>query len=158
MSPGNLQKMAANIDARVGMEFELIVPGVEDEEEEFDPEPDYDADESFPTGRGWTRDIISFFRGGDMGNSTGTIQRAIDSLNEDFYAWIDEDQEEYINSDEGRDRAIEIARDNVDPEEYEQDPEGAIQQYLEYNDERIRDEIVDEYNEDLDSTFERWLD
>ena len=158
MSPGNLTKMAKNIDARVGMEFELIVPGVENEEEELDSEPDYDADESFPTGRGWTRDIISFFRGGDMGNSTGTIQRAIDSLNEDFYAWIDEDQEEYINSDEGRNRAIEIARDNVDPEEYEQDPEGVIQQYLEYNDGRIRDELIDEYNDDLDSKFERWLD
>jgi hypothetical protein len=158
MSPGNLTKMAKNIDARVGMEFELIVPGVESDEEEYESEPDYDADESFPTGPGWTRDVISFFRGGDMGNSTGTIQRAIDSLNEDFYAWIDEDQEEYINSDEGRNRAIEIARDNVDPEEYEQDPEGVIQQYLEYNDERIRDELVDEYNDDLDSKFERWLD
>jgi hypothetical protein len=158
MSPTNLAKMAKNIDARAGMEFELIVPGVESDEEEYESEPDYDADESFPTGRGWQRDIISFFRGGDMGNSTGTIQRAIDSLNEDFYAWIDEDQEEYINSDEGRNRAIEIARDNVDPEEYEQDPEGVIQQYLEYNDERIRDELVDEYNDDLDSKFERWLD
>jgi len=158
MSPTNLAKMAKNIDARAGMEFELIVPGVESDEEEYESEPDYDADESFPTGRGWQRDIISFFRGGDMGNSTGTIQRAIDSLNEDFYAWIDEDQEEYINSDEGRNRAIEIARDNVDPEEYEQDPEGVIQQYLEYNDERIRDELIDEYNDDLDSKFERWLD
>ena len=158
MSPTNLAKMAKNIDARAGMEFELIVPGVESDEEEYESEPDYDADESFPTGRGWQRDIISFFRGGDMGNSTGTIQRATDSLNEDFYAWIDEDQEEYINSDEGRNRAIEIARDNVDPEEYEQDPEGVIQQYLEYNDERIRDELVDEYNDDLDSKFERWLD
>jgi hypothetical protein len=158
MSPGNLTKLAKNIDARVGMEFELIVPGVEEQEEEFESEPDYDADERFPTGRGWTRDIIDFFRGGDIGNSTGTIQRAIDSLNEDFYAWIEEDQEEYINSDEGRNRAIEIAIDNVDPEEYEQDPEGAIQQYLEYNDERIRDELVDEYNDDLDSKFELWLD
>jgi hypothetical protein len=77
MSPTNLAKMAKNIDARAGMEFELIVPGVESDEEEYESEPDYDADESFPTGRGWQRDIISFFRGGDMGNSTGTIQRAI---------------------------------------------------------------------------------
>ena len=158
MSPTNLSKMAANIDARVGMEFELIVPGVENEEEEFDPEPDYDADESFPVGPGWTRDVISFFRGGDMGNSTSLIQRRIDELNENFWSWMDEQQEDWINSDEGRDRAIEIARDNVDPEEYEQDPEGAIQQYLEYNDERIRDELVDEFRDDADDKFVEYLD
>jgi hypothetical protein len=158
MSPTNLSKMAKNIDARVGMEFELIVPGFREEENEFESEPDYEADESFPTGPGWTRDVISFFRGGEMGNSTRTIQSAIDSLNEDFYSWVDEDQEEYINSVEGRDRAIEIARNNVDTEDYENDPEGAIRQYLEQNDDRIRDELIDEYNDDLDSKFEEWLD
>jgi len=158
MSPGNLTKMAKNIDARVGMEFELIVPGVENEEEEFDPEPDYEVDESFPIGPGWTRDVISFFRGGDMGNSTSYIQRAIDSLNENFWDWMSEQEEDWINSDEGRDRAIEIARDNVDPEEYEQDPEGAMQQYLDHNEERIRDELADEFRDDADSHFERYLD
>jgi len=159
MSPGNLTKMAANIDARVGMEFELIVPGVEsEEEEEYDPEPDYEVDESFPIGPGWTRDVISFFRGGDMGNSTSYIQRAIDSLNENFWDWMDEQQEDWINSDEGQERALEIARDNVDPEEYEQDPEGAIRQYLDHNEERIRDELADEFRDDADSHFERYLD
>ena len=50
MSPTNLSKMAKTIDARVGMEFELIVPNAQGEEEnEFESEPDYDADESFPT-------------------------------------------------------------------------------------------------------------
>ena len=80
MSPTNLKKMARDIDARAGMEFELIVPGVEGDQDEYESEPDYEADERFPTGPGWTRDIISFFRGGDMGNSTGTIQRSIDRL------------------------------------------------------------------------------
>jgi len=160
MSPGNLQKMAANIDARAGMEFELIVPGVENEEEEYDSEPDYEMDESFPTGRGWTRDLIDFFRGGDMGNSTSTIQRAIDSLNEDFYAWIEEDQEEYINSDEGRERALEIATDNVSENDYEttEEYEQAIRDYMDENQGDIQDQLIDEYNEDLDSKFEEWLD
>jgi hypothetical protein len=159
MSPTNLAKMVKGIDARVGMEFELIVPNVDNpDEDEYESEPDYDANESFPTGPGWTRDVIDFFRGGDMGNSRALIQRQIDELNENFYAWVDEDQEEYINSVEGRDRAIEIARNNVDTEDYENDPEGAIRQYLEQNDDRIRDELIDEYNDNLDSKFEEWLD
>jgi hypothetical protein len=160
MSPGNLQKMAANIDARAGMEFELIVPDVENEEQEYDSEPDYEMDESFPTGRGWQRDIIDFFRGGDMGNSTSTIQRAIDSLNEDFYAWIDEDQEEFINSIEARDRAIELAADSVDRADYESDDEyrDAVLQYADENQGDIQDQLIDEYNEDLSSKFEEWLD
>lgn len=159
MSPTNLAKMAKNIDARVGMEFELIVPNAQGEEEnEFESEPDYDADESFPTGPGWTRDVISFFRGGMVSNSTRSIQRAIDDLNENFLAWTDEDQEEYINSDAGRARAIEIARDNVDTEDYERDPEGAIRKYLDDNEDSIRDQLRDEYNEDLDSKFTEWLE
>ena len=160
MSPTNLSKMAKNIDARVGIEFELIVPGVEGDEDEFESEPDMDADESFPTGPGWTRDVISFFRGGDMGNSTGTIQRAIDSLNEDFYAWVDEDQEEYINSNEGQARIREIAIDNVDKDDYDSDEEYdlALQTYIDENESDIRDQLIDEYNDDLDSKFEEWLD
>ena len=123
MSPGNLKKMAQGIDARAGMEFELIVPGVEEEEEEFDPEPDYEVDEGFPVGRGWQRDVISFFRGGDMGNSTSTIQRAIDSLNEDFWSWMDEAEEDFISSPAGQERVREIATDNVDPSDYDEDSE-----------------------------------
>ena len=159
MSPGRLAQMVKDIDARAGMEFELIVPGVEDsDDEEYQSEPDYDADESFPTGRGWQREVMNFFRGGDMSNSTRSIQNSLEDLNGSFLEWVDENQEEYINSDEGRARAIEIARDNVDTEDYENDPEGAIRQYLEQNDVRIRDELIDEYNDDLDSKFEEWLD
>jgi hypothetical protein len=160
MSPTNLARMAKNIDARAGMEFELIVPGVEDQEQEYESEPDYDMDESFPTGPGWTRDVISFFRGGDMGNSTSYIQRAIDSLNEDFYAWIGDDQEEFINSVEGRDRAVELAADSVDRADYESDDEyrDAVLQYADENEGDIRDQLIDEYNDDLDSKFVEWLD
>ena len=161
MSPTNLSKMAKNIDARVGMEFELIVPGVENpDNDEYESEPDYDADESFPTGPGWIRDVVDFFRGGEMGNSRSTIERQIDALNEDFYSWVDEDQEEYINSTVGQDRIRSIAMDNVDRDDYDTDEEyvAAIQAYIEENEGDIRDQLVDEYNEDLDSKFEEWLD
>ena len=162
MSPGNLKKMAQGIDARAGMEFELIVPGVEDEEEEFDSEPDYEVDEGFPTGRGWQRDVISFFRGGEMGNSTSTIQRAIDSLNEDFWSWMDEAEEDFSSSPQGYQRVREIATDNVDPGDYDEDSERelqqAIQAYIDENEEHIRDEISQEFRDDADTLFERWLD
>ena len=163
MSPTNLSKMVKNIDARVGMEFELIVPGVEEEEEEeYDSEPDYDADEGFPVGRGWQREVISFFRGGDMGNSTSTIQRAIDSLNEDFWSWMDEAEQDFIASPAGQERIREIAIDNVDPSDYDEDSERelqqAIQDYLDQNEDYIRDEISQEFRDDADTLFERWLD
>jgi hypothetical protein len=161
MSPTNLAKMVKGIDARVGMEFELIVPNVDNpDEDEYESEPDYDANESFPTGPGWTRDVIDFFRGGDMGNSRALIQRQIDELNENFYAWVDEDQEEFINSVEGQDRITEIAGSNVDRSDYDTDEEyvAAIQAYIDENEDYIRDELIDEYNDNLDSKFEEWLD
>ena len=161
MSPTNLSKMAKNIDARVGMEFELIVPNAQGEEEnEFESEPDYDADESFPTGPGWTRDVISFFRGGMVSNSTRSIQRAIDDLNENFLAWTDEQEEEFLASNEGRERAIEIATSNVNRDDFETDEEyeTAVREYLTDNEDDIRDELLDEFRDDLDSKFEEWLE
>jgi len=161
MSPGNLAKMSKNIDARVGMEFELIVPNADtDDEDEFESEPDYDADERFPTGQGWTRDIMDFFRGGEMGSSTREIQRAIDNLNDDFYTWVDEDQGNFINSADGVARAREIALDNINQDDYDSPEElrKALEDYLDENQDSIRDQIIDEYNEDLDSKFEEWLD
>ena len=161
MSPTNLSKMAKNIDARVGMEFELIVPNAQGEEEnEFESEPDYDADESFPTGPGWTNEIMSFFRGGEVSNSTRSIQRAIDELNENFLAWTDEQEEEFIASNEGQERAIEIATSNVSRDDFETDEEyeTAVREYLTDNKDDIRDELLDEFRDDLDSKFEEWLE
>ena len=161
MSPTNLAKMAKNIDARVGMEFELIVPNAQGEEEnEFESEPDYDADESFPTGPGWTNEIMSFFRGGEVSNSTRSIQRAIDELNENFLAWTDEQEEEFIASNEGQERAIEIATSNVSRDDFETDEEyeTAVREYLTDNKDDIRDELLDEFRDDLDSKFEEWLE
>jgi hypothetical protein len=160
MSPTNLAKMAKNIDARAGMEFELIVPGVENEEEEYESEPDYDMDESFPTGRGWQRDIIDFFRGGDMGNSTRSIQRAIDELNENFWSWMDDESENFINSDEGQERAMEIATDNVSEDDYEttEEYQAALTDYINDNSDNIRDRLLDEFRDDADSHFERFLE
>lgn len=160
MSPTNLAKMAKNIDARVGMEFELIVPGAEGDEDEYESEPDYDMDEGFPTGPGWDRDVISFFRGGSMASSTREIQRAIDALNEDFYGWIGDQEEEFMSSDEGQARAREIAYDNIDKDAYDTEEEltRAVQDYIDNNEDRIRDQLIDEFRDDLDDKFVEWLE
>ena len=161
MSPTNLAKMVKGIDARVGMEFELIVPNVEgDDEEEYESEPDMDADERFPVGPGWERDVMSFFRGGSMGNSTRSIQQAIDELNENFYEWLSDQEEEYINSAKGQDSIRKIATDNVDRNDYESDEEYdlALQEFIDHNEDRIREELIDEFRDDLDDHFYRWLD
>jgi hypothetical protein len=158
MSPSNLARMAKDIDARAGLEFELVVPDIEGEQEELDPEPDYDVDERFPTGPGWRREVINFFRGGDSPNSTGYIERQLNQFDENFYGWLEDELENYLDSAEGRERAIEIARENVDAEEYEQDPEGAMQRYLDDNQDSIREQIEEEFRDDTDSHFERYLE
>jgi hypothetical protein len=100
MSPTNLKKMAAETGAMAGMEFEMYVPNAGEEDDDYDDniEADYDMDESFPTGRGWQREVIDFFRGGDHGNSTSTIQRALDILSEDYWTWKDENFEEWYDN------------------------------------------------------------
>jgi hypothetical protein len=160
MSPGNLQKMAANIDAQVGMEFELIIPNYYDSDDEIESEPDYDYDERFPVGPGWDRDVVAFFTGGDMGNSRSYVQRKIDELNENFWGWLEDEVENYISSDAGNERALEIAADNVSEDDYEttEEYEAALREFLEHNEERIRDELADEYRDDADSHFERYID
>ena len=160
MSPSNLARMAKDIDARAGLEFELVIPDFEGEQEELDPEPDYDMDERFPVGRGWRREVIDFFRGGDSPNSTGYIERQLTDLEENFYGWFDDESENFINSDEGRERALEIAADNVSEDDYEttEQYEAALIEYIDNNGDNIRDTLLDEYREDMDSHWERYLE
>lgn len=99
MSPSNLARMAKDIDARVGMEFELIVPDVEGAEDEYDPEIDWDADESISYGN-WRSDITNFFRGGDSPNTTGSINFVLDSIQEEFDSWLDEKWQDVVTSDD----------------------------------------------------------
>jgi len=101
MSPSNLRKMAAKTGAIAGMEFEMYVPGAaEADEDEYGSEPDYEMDESFPTGRGYQSEVIDFFRGGDGGSPRSTIQRALDVLSEDYWSWKEENFEEWLNDND----------------------------------------------------------
>lgn len=84
MSPSSLQRLAKNIDARAGMEFEMIVPET-DTEDEAESEPNYDSDE-----RAHDIDsIIEFFHDGDW-NSRHDVARLRNRLREDYEEWMHE--------------------------------------------------------------------
>ena len=82
MSPTNLRELASGIAARVGIEFELVVPGYQSGEDSG--EPDYDTNES--TRNSDIRDVVAFFDRGDM-NSSGQIKRFEQELQEKFHEW-----------------------------------------------------------------------
>ena len=84
MSPSNLQKLAADISARAGMEFEMIVPDVAGGDDDDYPEPDYDSNES----TGSFQSIREFFLG--EYNSRREVDSVISKLEEEFYEWWDE--------------------------------------------------------------------
>ena len=81
MSPSSLEKLASKIDARAGMEFEMVVPNAIGGDDEGDLEADYDQDER---SRSWYS-IEEFFTGGDGVNSGRDVERAIQRLQEEFY-------------------------------------------------------------------------
>ena len=97
MNPTRLKQEAAKTGAQAGMEFEMIVPNVESEDADNDPEPDYDSDESATS----ISDIRDFFNDGDY-NSRRTVNDLVDQLTEAYHEWADEKRDEQWES-EGKD-------------------------------------------------------
>lgn len=81
MSPSSLKQLASRINARAGMEFEMIVPNAENNEG-GDMEPDYDED---PRTRSFG-DIEEFFHDGNY-NGRREIQRLMEQLRDRYYEW-----------------------------------------------------------------------
>ena len=82
MSPRNLRQLAAGIDARAGMEFELAFPDLDLDVRDGDPEPDYDQDQR----TGDISDILDFFNDRDY-NSIREIGSLEDRLRQDYFDW-----------------------------------------------------------------------
>jgi hypothetical protein len=80
MSPSSLRQLAASINAKAGMEFEMIVPNVQGEHEY---EPDYDSDERVSS----ISHAIDFFEGGDGVNGRRELDRLREQLYDAFYEW-----------------------------------------------------------------------
>jgi len=119
MNPSNLKKLAAAIPGvQVGMEFEMVVPDAEGEDEdEFEYEPDYGRDERVED----IEDIIRFFGEEDdyvgESNSPQQLDRLRDELAEKFYEWQSEKIDEEWNGDEGEKYFGKWCYENVDADD-----------------------------------------
>lgn len=104
MSPRALQQLASQIDARAGMEFEMIVPNVHQEDDEPEWEADYDQDQrtrSFD-------DIRQFFHDGDY-NGRRSVDGLIEEISNEYMEW------QYEQSGEAWQRdGVDYIRDFVD--------------------------------------------
>lgn len=97
MSPRNLERLVADIPgARVGIEFEMVVPGIgnPNNDDKFESEPNMDADERVYD----IDDVITFFDQGDV-NPTSDIRRLREALEEKFNEWVDQVVEERWDRD-----------------------------------------------------------
>lgn len=117
MSPNSLRRAAAEIGARAGMEFEMIVPGAAQSDDDPEWEADYDRDEA----TGSFSDIRDFFHDGDY-NGRRQVDNLMDELVSEYEEWMMEQTAEAWE------------RDGVD----------FITDYISVNDLFDRDEAMDE--------------
>jgi hypothetical protein len=161
MSPSSLRQLAAGIDARAGMEFEMIVPNVEGGDEDGELEPDYGQDERCRS----IEDAVNFFHDGDY-NSRNEVERLRGRMQGDYFEWMDERiyadwQEEKFDYLSG------WAKNNVDPDEWlsdnEDDEDEAFTKYineLTFSGGRDYDEAFDAFREEKQDDYNdrEWLD
>jgi hypothetical protein len=119
MSPTSLKQLASKINARAGMEFEMIVPGSSTGDEDYEQEPDYDEDQRTRS----FSDIEEFFNDGDY-NSRGEVQRLIEKLQEAYFEW----ESEKIDQDWSKD-GEDYLRDWINNNEWVE--EDKIREHLE---------------------------
>ena len=122
MSPSKLRQAAAGIDARAGMEFEMIIPNVDSGDVEPEWEPDYDQDQRTRS----FSDIRDFFHDGDY-NGRRQVDDLMDEIDAEYSEWKQEqiaeswDSEgldyirDYIANNDlfDRDEALDAARDEI---------------------------------------------
>lgn len=171
MSPGILQKMAAGIDARAGMEFEMIIPNAAQEDEDYDMEPDYSQDERVRR----FSDIRNFFHDGDY-NSRRDVDNLEQSIMDDYLSseWLGEREreeweavaEEHVRDLVSRDFEDEF-RQQAEEEAKEQAPEFGVsgeeldaaveQRFNQLVEEKVKD-IMDNMGDEYDEALDAWRD
>jgi hypothetical protein len=171
MSPGVLQRLAANIDAKAGMEFEMIIPGAAQEDEDYDMEPDYSQDERIRR----FSDIRNFFHDGDY-NGRDDVDRLEQRIMDDYLGseWLGEREreeweavaEEHIRDLVSRDYEDEFRR-QAEEEAKEQAPEFGVsgdeldeaveKRFKELFDEKVED-IMANMGDEYDEALDEWRD
>ena len=84
MSPSSLKKLSAQTGALAGMEFEMIVPNTEGNDD-GDLEPDYEYDERCRS----IDDAVAFFHDGDY-NGRREVEQLRRRMENDFQEWLDD--------------------------------------------------------------------
>lgn len=170
MSPSALKQAAASIDARAGMEFEMIVPGIGSlDDDDFESEPDYDQDESLND----FEDIRNFFHDGDH-NGRRAVDRLIEEIEQEYYDsdWLSEKKHEMWTDDANEIIGDLVERDYSDSlydeavaEVEKSSPEFGVssEEFREAVDqlhaEKIKekvDEILADMGDEYDEAFDEW--
>jgi GNAT superfamily N-acetyltransferase len=110
MGSKNLRREAAKTGAIAGMEFEMIVPGMESDDPE--QEPDYDSDQRCRS----IDDAVQFFHDGDY-NGRRDVERLRERMQNDFLEWRDEKLRDDW-SGESEDYIRDWLRNNVNDDEW----------------------------------------
>jgi hypothetical protein len=84
MSPTSLKKLSAQTGALAGMEFEMIVPNIEGNDD-GDQEPDYEYDQRCRS----IEDAFDFFYDGDW-NGRRDVERMRERMQNDYQEWLDD--------------------------------------------------------------------
>ncbi len=119
MSPSSLRKLAAAIPGvKVGMEFEMVVPGARDpDDEDQEPEEDMDADESAND----IEDIVRFFGHDDdyvgQVNDPSDLRDLEEELREKFYEYMSEQILDSWRGPDGEEFFDDWVKQNVDTDE-----------------------------------------
>jgi hypothetical protein len=152
MSPSNLRKLVRNIDARAGIEFEMIIPDI-NTEEEGELEADWDADERIRS----IDDAVSFFDDGDY-NSSRDIRNLREELDNAYYEWLDDNLEDKWQN-EGRDYLRDYIHNNELYDGSEEDLELQTETSWEEQDSNY-EQARDEFREEFESMYDDgdWLD
>lgn len=156
MSPSSLRQLAAGIDARAGMEFEMIVPNVASADDDYyESEPDYDSDESARS----FRQIRDFFYDGDYNG-----RRDVDRLEQEL---LDNYMDSDFLSEKKQEAWGEAAHDAVtslvdsyyDSEFREQAEEEVKEKTPEFgvNDAEFREAVDNRYRELFDAKVDEIL-
>lgn len=173
MSPSNLQRLAGVIDARAGMEFEMVVPDVAGGD---DSEPDPIRDDEADIRARNFEQIFDFFYDGEY-NSRREVNRLIEELKSDFDDWLKDETKE-LWREAAPDYLLEYVKDNYADslktnaldefkQEYDREPneeskvdQAHLESLISQGTEEMAQDILKAGadNRDYESAMEEWID
>jgi 5'(3')-deoxyribonucleotidase len=150
---------------RVGFEAEMLVPGMEsDDDEDYDTdyEPNYDENTGINFNRSWRDQIHRFWRDGDFNNtSRREIDNAIEEMDEQYREYVDEVFLDQLGDGRFNDAVMNsIREDNPDLSELSDEQIRELDNYDDLAD-TAESDIRDRWTSDFmnnDSNFISWAE